>query len=361
MTSLLVILTMLFSFIAWSLGYDGFIIVGYIDLPWWAIYMFCDILLFANLSLQTGFVLNIYSRKVVYIAIPLTAASYIAVFSNLPHELFTGIIPFITLLMIIIFMKKNKWYYIRLITITGIILIFQWMTARMSGLDLSVAVSPYQMFRLSINGIIVLLLFYSLGGVYYVSTKFDGSAERLVLMVFPGRIGSGKLRTKSHKCNKKDSECISERSSSNVSDKQVTLFEKRLMKSVIIFVQCLQWLFILWICSFDNFFLDALIITTSFICHGQIISNRRHLRPVIFCTFAATAMFYFAARFTISFQYSQLFSIVIGLILVYTLYRVDYYFATIAKKKSKEESKKIEELKNKVDEAWNSLEELYVD
>jgi ABC-type iron transport system FetAB permease component len=99
-----------------------------------------------------------------------------------------------------------------------------------------------------------------------------------------------------------------------------------MMRAVIAVVQVLQWGFILFICSLDNYFLDVLVMTVSFICHGMIISKRKHLKPILLCTAVATEMFYLGAKITVSFRYSQFFPVLIGLLLVYAVYRIGHRY-----------------------------------
>lgn len=80
MTRLLFGMTILFCFIAWSLGYEGFIIVGHIELPLWFVHIITFTLLTIDFALRTGFTLNMYSWKALYLAIPMAILSKIGSF-----------------------------------------------------------------------------------------------------------------------------------------------------------------------------------------------------------------------------------------------------------------------------------------
>jgi len=226
----------------------------------------------------------------------------------------------------------------------------QLVVSRITQTPLYIETSMFVRMRLSIDSLLLVGLIFCIGGVIYEgrrSSKKDHHRRRGTLesLVFPGR-------TYETRAEINDEDPTVERFV--LLDK----FERYLFGAVIIGVQVAQWMFILWICSRDNLFLEALVMTTSFICHGMIISKRKHLKPISLCTLAATAMFYTAARFSIPFQYSQFFHIIIGLILVYTLYRVSHEFEKTAKKKLESEQKRINKLESRIDDAWRELERL---
>lgn len=350
MTSLLFGVAMLFCFIGWHLGYEGFIIVGDIEVPYWVHFSICLLLLLTSNSLQGGFVLKEYSFNILKYSIPITLTEGIRClyFPEIFAQLTLGFLPMFVFSIIGIY-RKEKMFYIdnkyripifrgvipRVIIMNLIVLLHQFILSRITFTPLTHEISLYMLIRFNFDILPMYLLFYSIGGV---------DNARWEQLVFPGRPRSNKSWNESYP--------------NNSGDMSVNEFEKWVMRSVIGVVQVLQWSFILWICSLDNLFLDGLVMTTSFICHGMIISKRKHLRPIILCTLAATAMFYFAAKFTISFQYSQFFPIVIGLIMVYTLYRVSYQFELTAKEKTKDDLKRIEKLEKDISEAWVRLDEL---
>lgn len=336
MTSLLFGMTLLFCYIGWHLGYEGFIIVGDITVPYWTRQVVSFMFLLINLSLQGGFALDEYGWKILRYSIPLTVLDAVAILVfGAPNAIFSGPVPLLFFMFLAI--KKDKRLWWRPLAINAGVIIYQIVASIFTQTPLSNA-SMYTVFRMSIDNGLVHLLFYMMGGV-----KYHGLEQ----LVFPGRAGDDRDR---HEHRQTDSK--------SPSDVPVGKFETWVMRVVITSVQVIQWVFILWICSLDNLFLDALVMTTSFICHGLIISRRQHLRPIILCTLAATAMFYFAARFTLSFQYSQFFPIVIGLLLTYTMYRVSYQIELAAQAKAEEDLRRITKLEREMDAAWKCLDEL---
>jgi len=325
----------LFSFIAWHLGFEGFIIIGYISTPDWISYSIAYILLLLNICLFIGFVLNIYNWKVLYGAIPLVLMSAIGSIW-LPAFLFTGPLPAVVMVGYIAVKKLGKWAYFRLGIHITVVLMFQLLCSITRGVDLCVYASFYQAIRLSIDNALLFLLLYLIGGVY-------AHGHRLEYVVFPRRIRNERTRDESCKVKAQTSESFL----------GINRFEKWIMKSVILVVQILQWMFILWVANLDNLFFDALIITTSFICHGMIISQRKHLKPIILCTLTAAAMFYVAARFTIPFYISQFFPVLIGLMLVYTMYRVSLYFEQVVERKLLEDIERLRIIEQKLDRLYD--------
>jgi len=339
MTSLLFGMVLLFSYIGWHLGYEGFIIVGHIEMPYIVEFCMRFALLSISFTLSVGFILREYTWNVLRYSIPLVCADAVRelIFPGMPNIITSGILPIIVLMMVAIPRKSIKRTFLSILLVESVVLIHQIMVSQFTQTPLTNDVPVYTILRLSIDAILLMALFYSLGGVN----------RELEQMVFPGRTRDRQSRNES---NKTDTQATD--------DVPLDGFEKWVMRSVIGVIQITQWTFILWICSLDNLFLDGLVMTTSFICHGMIINMRQHLKPIIICTLAATAMFYFAARFTMSFQYSQFFPIFIGLILVYTIYRISYQFEKAAKKKSKEDLKRIELLEKEMEEAWGHIDRL---
>jgi hypothetical protein len=348
MTSLLFGMMLLFCYIAWHLGYEGFIILGDVEFPPILAYLICSISLLINLSLQIGFVLNIYQWKVLRYSIPLALGSLVWSIW-LPGVIFTGPVVMLCIFGIAIFQRKVKRAWWTLLLLNSVVIFHQIIVSQITATSLTYDVSMYSVVRLSIDSVLLMLLFYSIGGEKYYATRHSQSEcpNPLESMVFPQRGRTQSDRNDGCQNSPQGAESV-----------PLDKFDRWVMRSVIGVVQIIQWMLILWVCSLDNLFLDALVMTTSFICHGMIISWRKHLKPIILCTFAATAMFYIAARFTISFQYSQFFPIIIGLFLVYTIYRISYQFEKAVKERIKQDLARIEVLEQKVEEAWQYMDDL---
>ena len=357
MTSLLFFIITICSYIGWHLGYEGFIIVGDIYVPEFIRWIIAISLFLLNTSLFGGFVLDIYSLRILKYSIPITIIVYILNIFMF-GDLISGPIATFLYGLIYIFLKLYKkeswiiWDFIRLPLASIILLSYNWISSQISQVDLSYSISFYASLRLSIDANILMLLLFVVGWFIYLNRKEHKYARTLEYVVFPGR-------ERSDRCGNE--------SGSDVSQDQSYIYdvdpehpsEKWLMSVVILAIQVLQWIFILWVCSLDNLFLEALVMTTSFICHGLIINKRQHISPIILCTLAATAMFYFAARFSLPVQYSQLFPIIIGLMLVYILFRISYQFDQQVYERLKKERERLDQLAKKVDEAWEILDQLY--
>lgn len=338
-TSFLFGMILMFCYIGWHLGYEGFIIVGDITMPPALIFLIQFVLFVVNLSLQGGFVLREYTWKILYFSLPVAVieAGRAIFLPSVPNIVFSGILPIVIYIIAAIRRKSLKRTLISIAMVNVAILAHQFVVSCITQTPLTCDVSIYTVLRLSVDSILLMLLFYSIGGV----------KRELEFLVFPGR-------------TRDERNCDVGRESDSTDSRSVPVdkFEKLVMRSVIAVVQVIQWMFILWVCSLDNLFLDALVMTTSFICHGTIINKRRHLKPVVLCTLVATAMFYFAARFTVSFTYSQFFPIFIGLLLTYTVYRVSYQFDKVAEERAEKDLQRIKALEMEIEDAWARLEEL---
>lgn len=341
MTGLLFSMIVLFCYIGWHLGYDGLLLVGKLEVPMWINRMVCRFLYMITTAFVISFALDDYSYDVLKVIIPFSC--FILIFNaHIPNAFLEMPIICIAILVIGFLRKDILWTFIRLFIIEAIGVIYQFiaMCMKAGSFNLDTKVSFYFGVMFSIDLILVYILIWLIGGAKHYGRKLEP-------LVFPGRIRDDQNRNGSRKTD-----------SQTASDIPVDVFEKWIMRSVIAVVQIIQWMFILWVCNLDNLFLDALVMTTSFICHGMIINKRQHLKPIILCTLAATAMFYFAARFTISFRYSQFFPIIIGLLLVYILYRISYQIEVNAKTLAKQDLERIKVLEKQISEAWEHIDEL---
>ena len=179
-TSLLFVMILLFSYIGWYLNYDGFIIVGDIDLPQIVIFPMCFVLLLINMSLFGGFVLREYSLKILRYSIPLTLIEVVRALwlPSIPFYVTLGIVPTIIFLFSSIPRKSLKRTLWSLIIINAAILGHQYVVSQITQTTLSYGVSIYTMLRLSVDSILLLVLFYSLGGVKYANLSKGQDIER---------------------------------------------------------------------------------------------------------------------------------------------------------------------------------------
>lgn len=340
-TSLMVGMTVMFCYISWHLGYDGLILVGEINIPRNINYTICKILFSINLLLVLSFTMQEYTKKVFGMFIPILCISVILDKLNIPW-LSTSFITIPYLISLSIKRKSMNVVIKRYSLITLITIGYQLLAAyfKFGSILLPRNVSLYAGLMFSIDMILIIFLIWSIGGVL-------DHGGRMELLVFPGQRRDDKHRNERYQIR-----------TQNPSNIPVGKFEQLVMGSTIIFVQVLQWMFILWVCNLDNLFLDALVISTSFICHGMIISKRKHFKPIALCTLAATGMVYICARFTVSFYHSQVFSIFIGLIMVYVLYRISYEFDKRAEDKLEAQLHQIHKLNEKIEKAWEQIDNI---
>ncbi len=347
MTSLLFAMIVLFSYIGWHMGYEGFSLVGHIDLPYWVAYILCKAILYINFCLVGSYIVNQYNRISFIISIiPLITS---IILDNLGYSLLgTGPIPVILFLVIAMVIQEEKMrtVVLRAIIITSVTLAYQVITILYKTSELALLeYSIYNGLMLSIDMIILLTLVWAKGGARHAGMVADGrkDAGRFQLLVFPGRIG--RAGSKSSEKDRKLAEDLDQ-------------FEKWIMRSVILVVQVLQWVFILWLCHLDNLLLEGLVITTSFICYGMIIQRRRHFKPILLCTLIAGLLFYLASKFTLNVRYSQFFPILVGLTIVYSLYRIDYELDERKKRKYQRDIKRIEALNEEMIEVWDRIDKM---
>jgi hypothetical protein len=95
--------------------------------------------------------------------------------------------------------------------------------------------------------------------------------------------------------------------------------------ALLLLFQLLQWGLILFVCKIGNVLVEGVVMSGSFVVYGLFVKNRWHSKSLIVCTLTTCAMFYVAARAIPAFGYTQLMPVVVGLALIYGLYRVSLY------------------------------------
>jgi hypothetical protein len=102
-------------------------------------------------------------------------------------------------------------------------------------------------------------------------------------------------------------------------------FAKAKAIALLLIYHVIQVMIILALCRIGNVFIEGICIVTSFLVYGFVIKRRWHSKSLLICSSISFAMFYVAARSIPSVHYSKFIPIVIGLLLVYSLYRVSIY------------------------------------
>jgi hypothetical protein len=158
----------------------------------------------------------------------------------------------------------------------------------------------YEGLIINIDLILVILLIFAIGGVDYVNEH----------ILVPGSFSNPKPSTE-------DTRVLTEFN-------KIKGFKRLLAWALVMLIQLVQWGLILLACGLSNRLIEGLVITISFIAHGLIIRNRWHSNSLVVCSLLSVALFYLAASATVPFKYTQFLPIVIGLLLLYMLYRVGY-------------------------------------
>ena len=334
---LLFALMVLFCWIGFRLGYDGLIIVGSVELNYWVKESLRILFFSLQYFLILSYVINKYSiKEVLPFYIPLFILNICCgyIFQNL---IASGIIPFVYILCISAYNKDLLGGFKRAIIMNGSIVIYQIIAMSFKiGYDRIGynTMNSYEWLICSIDLFILILLIYAMGG------EKDGLSRKC--LVFPENVESAKL-------DNEDDLSLFEFS-------KLQGFKKIKAMSLLLFFQALQWSIILLVCSLGNVFIEGLVITTSFIVHGFIIKRRWHSNNIAFCTLCGAMIFYVAAKLTISFAYSQFFSIMVGLVIVYLLYRISIFIDEQEIKRSEETYQRLVKIKEQIDSAKESLD-----
>jgi len=306
--ALLFALTMLFCLIGWYLGYNGLLLVGDLELPFLVRRLLKFIVFGIHTILIMGFILDIYDLKTILrCCIPYLCFHFIL---ESVHQSFltSGVLPCLFVIGLAIYFKRLKASLGRLLIINVALFCYQIITL-VTKIGFSKigynTLNTYQWLVCSIDLIILLLLIYSKGGVVNYGRR------KWKLVVFPRRVDNARYSHEGSGLCAETQEYLSLKG-----------FERMFAMSLLLAIQVVQWTITLFACYLGNVFMEGLVITTSFIAHGFVIKKRWHSKNLVFCTLSSAAMFYVAARATIAFQYSQFFSIVVGLMLVYSLYRL---------------------------------------
>jgi hypothetical protein len=178
--------------------------------------------------------------------------------------------------------------------------------------------SQYAWFIWSIDMNIFSIALFLYGGVKHFRTRKQPGLLGLVL---------GTDRRKFILCpeaidiprqDSSDSQAISELNQLKGVQKLAAVF-------LILSSQIVLWMVYLGVCKIGNVFIEGMLITLSFVVNGFFIRRRWHSNSVILCTSICALMFYVSARAIPSYGYSQLFPVVIGIVLLYALYRIGIY------------------------------------
>ncbi len=295
----------LFCYIGFHLGYEGLLLVGEIDLPYWATIIIGSLLYSANIYLVFSIVLGNYENTVLKRVIPFCVLDTIICLIY-PSSVICSI-TMAGYLLIQAIIKKDKHIAIRLAIVVLLIYSFQSLTYMIKLGYRPItdwAVSEYQALAYSVDMILFLLVIYCIGGERH-------NGQTLERVIFPEDFEAVKL----------DQEDLAELEAWN---KQQG-FKRIKSIALLLGFQVVQWMIILAVCNLGNVLVEGLVITISFVTYGTVVRYKWHSKSLVCCTLASAGMFYAAAQIIPSFGYSQLLPVCVGLILIYCMYRVAVY------------------------------------
>ena len=309
LTAIMFSITVLFTFIGFHLGYSGLLLIGEIDLPYWLQWIIQNVLFALNMFVVLSFVLDMYNIKIFKtLAIYMIPHLALALFHCSVLNAF--ILPGLYTLVCAWLRKDLKQSFMRWLKISSFILCYELAASFVKlgyfHFNILNTTNFYQQLMFSIDLLIYMFLFYCIGGEKYVRLVVRRECA-LVLRVFPESVEDAAL-------DQEDKAEIAE------FDKLVGF--KRL-KAIMILLgfQVAQWVLILFICTLGQVLLEGIAITTSFIVYGFIVKKRWHSKSLVICTLSSAALFYVSAKSIPVYGYTQLFPIVVGLLLIYALYR----------------------------------------
>lgn len=319
-TTILSTVIVLFSFIGFYLGYDGLLVIGTLELPSWVYGVSKLFVYFIQYTLITCFIVDEYTYHVLYTSVVITitniiSAIVIVYFNVNPFAklLFSSIVPFV-----IIFIAATKHSNFKsagkrtLITISiiGAYQVLALITKTGAFILGYNPLTQYQWLVCSIDLVIVIILIFTTGGEKHVLGQILGR-NTWKCNIFPEEVN----------VVKNDDE---DRATQLEFD-ALTGFRRIRAVSLFIGFQIIQWTIILFMCALGNVLIEGTVITVSFVVHGSIIKRRWHSKSIVICTLVSALMFYVAARAIPAFGYTQLFPVIVGIILLYTMYRIAVY------------------------------------
>lgn len=349
-TSLLISLMLLYCLIGFKLGYDGLFLVGNIELLYLVRVLLKDFLFGIQTLLFYSFILNDYSiRSVLKVTLPYLAIHcIITLFYTSPFMAWVA--PQLYVMGIALWRRGFKGSLARAVLVILIVAGYEALAIMLKvGLEKLGynSLSMYEWLVMSIDLLIVSILVYAKGGVeYYARLAVRQQRRRPAweLVLFPGSV-----------CNASHSD---EGSNEATFYSSLSNFERLVAMSSLLLVQLVQWALILFICKLGNVFIEGLVITASFVAHGFIIQRRWHAKKLVVCTLSSASLFYISAKLSVAFYYSQLFPILVGLALVYTLYRFSIYLDNLAINKSQKELERLKKIEHSMQIAWEQIDDL---
>lgn len=312
LTLSLCLLVLFVSYISWILGYRGLVMMQYYYLPHDMSVLLSYVLFYVHSILLVGILLDVYSTKLFsYALIPLVF-NLVGAQLGLDLSIVTFASTILVLTVLGVCTKSLKQVLKRILVYIPVTLVVQYVLLQARTLNFVVGyngVGVYMSLVLSIDLIILYLIVFALRGEKYYAKLVTTGSDKLVLY-------SQDIEDPNH-----DEEDLRE-----LEDFAKLVGWKKFISIMVLFgLQSLQWLVILVICAIGNVFWEGLLITASFVIHGIVIKRRWHSNSVLGCTLVGALMFLVAARFSPPSYVTQFVPILLGLLLLYMLYRVSLY------------------------------------
>ncbi|MCL2053800.1 MAG: hypothetical protein FWG90_05075 [Oscillospiraceae bacterium] len=306
LTLCLFLFSALCCFVAFHLGFRVFLIEGDLNIPAWLEFSLTAVLFYINLFLIGSFIIDEYNfRTALKLMLPYfgfdLACSILIENAYSYAFLFTGVLPFVYMLVLSFKRKNFKSAVKRLCRAYMIIAIFQVITEiyKLNIFKVGFDFSFFQLLILTIDLVVFLIVIYCTGGVKYALGKYHILSENI-------------------QTPKLDSEDLAEIEAC----KQLRGFKRIKAISLLLSFQLIQWAIVLLVCSIGDVLIEGLAITVSFVVFGTVIKRKWHSQSVLVCTISSVVIFYTAARFAPSYRYTQLLPVVIALLISYASYRV---------------------------------------
>lgn len=301
-TICLIGVTVIATYFSWLLGFQGFLLVGNIEVPILVQNFVDGMLFYATFLPLVGISLNEYSIKLIGLTIPFMIVASIVCSLTTETFFMSMIAPIIYILLIGLLRKDFKSTLKRTIVISIIVILYQIPTSFIKLNCLPLNQNNFSAFQKWV---------YTIDFVVFM----------IILFLFGGGITYGK-----HIFHAKSKETYDNCNESSEIAKEFSSLSKweRIFTMILFFgIQILQTIVILVICNFvTSITLKLLIIMASFLIHGQFLKERWHSNSIVACTLISSSMFFVSASLSPSFFTFQLIPIVIGMLLVYSLYKI---------------------------------------
>lgn len=295
--------TVIATYFSWLLGFQGFLLVGNINVSYTIQYIVNNILFYISFAPWVGISINEYSSQLIKFTLPYMIISNILSIFCTGTFLASVVMPNIYILVLGLIRKDFKGTFKRNFITVTILVLYQILASflKLNTIPLNQNnFSVFQQWAFTVDYIIFAIVLFLFGGGYYSSNKQSFNA-------------------KSQETNDSGDE------SSKIFKEFSSLSKWERTFTMILFfgIQVLQMIIILLICNLVGAMsLKFLIIMASFLIHGIFLKERWHSNSIIVCTLLSSSMFFVAASLTPSFFTFQLIPIIMGLLLVYSLYKI---------------------------------------